>query len=132
MKYLPVLFLMVSYSCSEPEVENNNPLLGEWQLIEILSDPGNGSGVFVPVESDKYLLFNSDNVVNTNGSFCRFGHGDVGDNDSGEYSIETNMITPVDCLFDFGGIRFELNDSVLELSYLCDEACLEKYIVKML
>jgi len=43
---------------SDPVIETPE-LLGTWRLIEVLADPGNGSGTFNPVDSDITLTVKS-------------------------------------------------------------------------
>lgn len=44
--------------------------LGSWELIEVLADPGDGSGTIEPVESNKTMDFSANGIVTTNSSLC--------------------------------------------------------------
>lgn len=112
-------------SCATDEAPNLNDskLLGTWQLTEILIDPGDGSGSFEMVQSEKILEFGSDGIVTSNGQINRA-------------SIESNM--PSSLRFSkkesviytegFASMKFELKDSVLVLNAPCIEACQSKYV----
>ncbi|NNJ37670.1 MAG: hypothetical protein HKP23_00325, partial [Flavobacteriaceae bacterium] len=58
MKKLLLFFLLLSLACTsdDPEIE----ILGEWQLVEVLADPGDGSGKFKSVDSNKRITFFED------------------------------------------------------------------------
>lgn len=66
--FFPVLFL----SCSSDDnfvvdyLPTNNSL---WQLEATLFDPGDGSGTFTPVQSDRTLAFEANRII-SNGPFC--------------------------------------------------------------
>lgn len=119
-----VVLLGAVNSCSDSAAIENE-LTGSWKLVETLADPGDGSGTYQPVESQKTITFNSDGtVIVLNGSFCPTG-GESNPSGVGAYSIKDMMINPKDCE---SGIQFELKDSTLILSFPCIEPCGEKYV----
>ncbi len=73
-----VLLVVLSYSCetdskneSSNLTGNSSPgLIGTFQLVEVLSDPGDGSGTFRSVNSEKTITFKSDGTVTSNGEMC--------------------------------------------------------------
>ena len=72
MKHLKIVFAVyivaVLSSCNETPEENSD-VLSRWHMIEQLMDPGDGSGTFQPVVSDKTLTFFVDGTFSTeNGS----------------------------------------------------------------
>lgn len=80
---------MIICNCSSNKVKpvvGNENLLGKWKVIEQLSDPGDGSGTFNPIESNRTIQFFSDNKVTINGSLCHMSI-DVGLNMSGIYEV---------------------------------------------
>lgn len=124
-KYIFVLALFLTFTaCTKP----NLGTLGEWNLIEYYGDPGDGSGTFQAVDSDKTLLFYDDGTFEVkNGSLCDLGaeSGDM----TGTYEEVTNIIT-VDCpgITNPFPYSFEINaDNELLLYYPCIEPCVEKY-----
>lgn len=126
-------FLGLLISCSDNDKKNGNPsngLIGEWILSEINIDPGDGSGVFEKVESDKTLIFKENNEIISNGSLCDA----IVDSDSpsiGTYEFDENSDTSgkiiTDCQYSleiFPNPTFTLKDSKLYVSYhSCDEYC---------
>src|SRR6267154_988717 len=71
-------------------------LVGKWRLTQRLADPGDGSGVFTGVTSNKTISFFSDSTFQSTGSMCQLSI--AGDQfTSGNYSPHHNTITPLDC-----------------------------------
>ena len=60
--FLSLMIFCLS-SCTSANEENSTiNEIGSWKLIAVLADPGDGSGVFQPVLSDKTIIFET-NVV---------------------------------------------------------------------
>ncbi|MBA4275728.1 lipocalin family protein [Flavobacterium sp.] len=127
MKKSIVLLLLLSlFSCNKNDQElTPASLAGTWKLTEMLQDPGDGSGTFQPVNSNKKIVFISDNKVISNGILC-----DMSINSdtftTGSYSEANNTINPSNC--QNLTINYELNATSLILSYRCIEGCRAKYI----
>lgn len=128
MKKSILLLLMSSllFSCNKNDQElAPASLAGTWKLTEMLQDPGDGSGTFQPVDSNKKIEFISDNKVTSNGILC-----DMSINSdtftTGSYSEATKTINPSDC--QNLTINYEVNANSLILSYRCIEGCKAKYI----
>lgn len=132
-KPLILLILLTLFSAcnsdddnNETVVTNNNPIVGQWKLTEQLLDPGDGSGTFMPIISDKTIEFYMDGTVISNGNLCTPSTntivGTVGTFNENQYITSSACTTSV-------GIEYELltNTSLL-ISYPCIEACQEKYI----
>lgn len=68
MRIILIIFstILLVLSCIEQESTDNN-LIGRWRLTEVLLDPGDGSGTFQGVSSDKIIEFHSDGTVTSNG-----------------------------------------------------------------
>lgn len=127
MKGIRVILLfaisIVISSCEkEPE------LVSKWKLIETLADPGDGSGQFQPVESDKTMEFFADGTVVSNGILCQMSV-ESGNNSTGTYSELEMNITPDNCGINPFVVLYEIQESHLVLSYPCFEPCREKYEV---
>jgi hypothetical protein len=123
---LLLLLLSLLFSCNKNDQElAPASLAGTWKLTEMLQDPGDGSGTFQPVNSNKKIVFISDNKVTSNGILC-----DMSINSDtfteGSYSETTKTINPSDC--QNLTINYELNANSLILSYRCIEGCRAKYI----
>lgn len=120
-----LLFLVLAFSACTKDKENSG-LVNTWKLIEVLADPGDGSGTFQPVSSDKTLSFYEDGSVTCNGQLCSMGIA-VDNGSSGTYSESEMSITPANCGFAAYVIYYEFEGSNLILNHPCIEACREKY-----
>lgn len=90
--------------------------------MKVLSDPGNGSGVFVSVDSEKTMTFLNDGTLTSNGSLCSLDYTSLSPM-TGVYSLIDSTYTTVDCGFMDIKYTFEIQDNVLIVSYPCIEAC---------
>jgi len=112
-------------ACNHDHCQHNNPkLTSEWRLTEQSIDPGDGSGRFHSVNSEKNIRFFSDGTVESNGDLCSMSL-DSDRHSSGTYSSD-NFIFPNDCK----GVKlhFERDHSELIVYYQCIEPCREKYV----
>lgn len=116
-------FLLSISSCKK---QKDPQLISEWRLIEVLADPGDGSGTFQPVISDKTIEFFSDGTVTSNGNLCTMS-SPSGTGSSGSYDETEMTVTPDNCGVAAFVILYELSGENLILSYPCIEACREKY-----
>lgn len=121
-----VLSCSVLFNCDTTEVPVEDSILGKWRLTQILADPGDGSGKFRNIDSNKIIQFNSDGTVNSNGELCRFTTK-PNSADSGVYSIDENTIT-TSCSGKERTVYFEKENSNVILHYFCIEGCSEKYV----
>ncbi len=120
-----IIILSLS-SCSTNEREREIELLGEWKLIEMYSDPGDGSGTFNPVESNKRIEFKSNGEYVSNGTLCHLSM-ESNQTSSGMYSNSEMTISPSNCGLQ-NDLTFEINNSYLIINHFCIEGCGEKYI----
>lgn len=129
MKKSILLLAMTSllFSChkNEAELPPNSSLAGTWKLTELLQDPGDGSGTFQAVKSNKNIVFTSNNQVTSNGILCDMSI-ESNSKTTGSYSETDSTINPSNCQNRI--IHYELNATTLILSYPCIEACRAKYI----
>lgn len=125
MKYLILMFLISSIlSCQETdEIINTNDLNGTWQLVEVLADPGDGSGTYQPIDSDWIISFNSDGSFYSTNKLCNQNVDDPED-ESGTYDKADQQISIGSCSFRVG---YEIVNSKLILQYPCIEACGQKF-----
>jgi hypothetical protein len=117
---------MVACNTETPE-DPDDGLTSKWQLIEQLADPGDGSGTFQPVSSQKTVSFYEDESVVCNGSLC-YMTTNVGNGTSGTFSAQDSTILVSGC--DFSPpfpLTVEMVDGYLVLNYPCIEPCREKY-----
>ncbi|MFT6844068.1 MAG: hypothetical protein ACJAUV_000238 [Flavobacteriales bacterium] len=95
---------------------------GTWLLKELLLDPGDGSGVFEPVVSEKNMVFELNGVLESNGDVCQ-STATQDNSSSAIYSIIDNTISNDNCT-----ITFTYNDSVMIINYSCFEPCKGKFV----
>ena len=120
---LLVLLIGTLNACSKEESEPTN----KWKLIEQLSDPGDGSGIFMPVVSDRTIEFLDDSTIVSNGNLCNL---DISANQetTGTYSETDGYIYPDGCMVIDFKISYEISGDELILSYFCIEPCRHKYL----
>ncbi len=135
---LIILFTLTLISCSSnnDSTEGNKKLIGKWKLIEQYSDPGDGSGTFQPISSERIIEFFSNDTVEVNGELC-FMASNVSDKESGTYNLITDSgadtqydgeIIPNICSSRSAKVYFDLPVSGnLILWYLCIEGCGQKF-----
>lgn len=129
MKQLAILLALIGLlaSCNSDDDSNTNTdLVGEWKLVEVLSDPGDGSGTFSAVESNKILRFNQDGTVASNGMICSMST-EANIPTTGTYSLSSSTINTPDCDNPDYDYQFEHDGNSLILIYPCIEPCLAKY-----
>ncbi len=129
-----IITLIFSLGCTEQDTNSANPsnaLLGTWQLIAVLADPGDGSGTFIPVDSDAIITFNADGSFVSSHALCNSITTDSTINTSGTYDITTMILLPDNCsqLGDAAGfnIFFSLTEGELILSLPCIEPCGQRF-----
>lgn len=127
-RFLVMAFaLVLLFSCEKTDkVQTDNYLIGKWKQIEVLADPGDGSGTFQPVISNKTIEFRTDETVTSNGSLCFLSVKDEEQN-SGTYSLNDSSISSNDCADRTLKIYFETEDGKLILNYPCIEPCRAKF-----
>jgi len=126
MKKMMMLLMLtgILISCSKKDNEDKNMtngLIGEWKLIELLADPGDGSGVFQPVNSNKIIEIYNTGVIISNGDLCTMSI-DANVPSSGTYSMIDSTINAANC-----ELTFEVDGNDLIVYYPCIEPCVAKY-----
>lgn len=136
--YLFILTLLILTGCSSDDNKTTDEtgLLGKWQLIEQYLDPGDGSGDFQPINSNRTIEFFSNGTVEINGELC-FLSSEVGDKETGTYMITSSNeadttydgeIIPNTCSSRSAKVYFDLPISGdLILWYQCIEGCGQKF-----
>lgn len=109
----------------DDEEENENQLIGIWKLIEVLADPGDGSGTFMAFESDKTIEFKDNGTVTTYTSLGEHFSEEVVK--SGSFSLNNNTITTNSQNPDIQKIFFELNNQNLILNFISLEGYSQKF-----
>ena len=132
---------LIGLSCSDNDDEINpeNPgLIGTWLLVEQYADPGDGSGEYQNVDSEKAIEFLEEGIFKSNGELCDL-NSEAGDNTSGTYVMNDTIISqfssenyliPDGCNTEDFKIYYHLEEGSLVLSYPCIEGCGQKYLKK--
>jgi len=138
VRWLPLVFVMLLIGCSDDDevvYDHESDLSGTWILIEQYADPGDGSGDYQKVESDKTIRFFENGTYTSNGSLCFMGVEsnkkesgvyEINDADLSKFSSE-NFLVPEECTFEETKVFIHLEGDKLILSYLCIEGCGQKY-----
>lgn len=124
---IALLFLCIFLSCNE-DGKTNAPadIVGTWKLVEMYSDPGDGSGDFLPVESDKVITFSSKGIYISNGTTCTISR-DTEEMSKGKFNWSEQVLIPENCEYGERELPYEIQESYLILHYFCIEGCAEKY-----
>lgn len=121
-----VIAFIVLISCNTNDDNDPVELVGKWLLIEQYADPGDGSGDFMPVNSDKTIEFYLNGTFLSNGSLCTM-NADSNEETTGTYDDSINSIAPDDCVFYNFGLVYELDKRHLIINYPCIEGCRQKF-----
>lgn len=120
------LFLILS-SCEKEECGFGEGIVGKWKLTHELYDPGDGSGTFQAITSDKEIVFNSNATFEANGDMCSMAN-QASSTHSGTYDASTETFSPDNCVnmapMSYG---YSVNGNTLILSYPCICGCQQKY-----
>jgi hypothetical protein len=116
-----LVIISILTSCKK---NDKGSVTGTWELKEVLMDPGNGSGVFNVVSSDKNLVFHTNGNVTSNGIICDMSI-ESNTSTSGTYSAIDSTIISSTCQNLV--IKYEVSGDTLILIYPCIEACKAKY-----
>lgn len=127
MKFKVFIFisLLAIFSCNNDE-DSNVELIGTWELIEVLVDPGDGSGVFQPTDSNKTIQFNNDKTLNSNSYLCSM-FSIANEASTGEYNEQEQTIFSLSCNSQMV-LNYQIENNRLIINHFCIEACAEKYI----
>ena len=125
------ILILISCSVNDSAIDvpnksnTSNELLGEWKLIERLVDPGDGSGIFHPVQSDKKIDFMENLQFESSQPLCVLipSSHEIG---KGTYTLDSQKLFPINCDFT-SELNYQLENGFLIINYLCIEACAEKY-----
>jgi hypothetical protein len=118
---LILLFGGILLSCNNDD-DFETELIGSWKLIEVLSDPGDGSGNFERVNSKKIIEFYADSTLSANGELCVLG-SETNATVSGTFSQSDFTINTPNC----STLSFQKIDNNLIITIPCDEPCKVKY-----
>lgn len=121
-----VLVFLTLISCKSDDSFSSNSIVGTWKLVEMLADPGDGSGTFMPVTSSKTIEFLADGSYTSNGNICAFSALNDGDSE-GMYQVSEEGYR-IECEDPFvSPLNLQLKEGDLILTFFCIEPCQQKY-----
>ena len=124
IRFLSLMIFCLS-SCTSANEENSTiNEIGSWKLIAVLADPGDGSGVFQPVLSDKTITFETNRTISCRGNLCDLSIGSSL-NTSGTYSPNNATIQTTNC--NQLQLTYEIEGNTLIINYPFIETCKAKY-----
>ena len=119
--------LITLFACNKEACEPGDGIVGEWRLVEELMDPGDGSGTFQPIVSDKEIKFNTDGTFEANGDMCGLSN-QSGTPNSGTYDTSTETFSPDNCMSMAPmSYRYSITGNTLILTLPCICGCQQKY-----
>ncbi|GAA5030274.1 hypothetical protein GCM10011506_19290 [Marivirga lumbricoides] len=122
-----LLLFSIWCACSEDDGVSKTSL-GTYQLTAIYSDPGDGSGDFAPVESNKRITLYQDSTFAANFSLCNgLSIEDTGSTEGTFSSAELSFKADCNNSLPSNELRIDLFESELIIYYSCYEGCSEKY-----
>ncbi|MBJ6367169.1 hypothetical protein [Snuella sedimenti] len=139
MKNLLIILMImgVIFSCSNDDANKNvvNPeLIGKWKLIETFEDPGDGSGVYESIESEKTIEFSNDGTFTINGPLCQLstlvGGTFTGNVRNSNYSDNNILVPEEECDPDNPSAEYRVlieNSNLIIYYTACIEGCGNKY-----
>ena len=126
MNNILLLLLVVVAGLTPSCSKTNSNLIGRWKLVETLADPGDGSGTFRRVSSNKTLEFHSDGKLTSNGEICSISN-ETGSPSTGRFSLADSTIVGDNCRDLYRKITFEKHGKILILNFPCIEPCRAKF-----
>lgn len=125
---LILIGLVLLIRCESSDDAGNlltSDIVGTWQLMANLSDPGDGSGSFQSVSSNKTITFNADGTFTSNGDVCDMSIT-TSTNTSGTYNTTDKTIN-ANCGTTNLPISYTIDNLTMDVSYFCIEACQSRY-----
>ena len=111
---------------NDTPTDNTTTIVGTWKLTGIYLDPGDGSGTFENVTSERTITFNSDGTFSSNGFLCDLtASSDT--SVSGPYSTSNSSIDVSACSFVPLSLNYTIENTLLIINYQCIEACQTRY-----
>lgn len=104
--------------------EEDATITQSWTLIEVLADPGDGSGTFHPTSYQKTVTFLVNGTFQSSQSMCQMGNTN-GQPGTGRVDSGAHVLVPDEC--PDWSLQYEYEGDFLIITYSCIEACREKY-----
>ncbi len=130
MKHIFSLLLLsiLVISCGDKEEDEvlRTGIEGNWTLIEMLLDPGDGSGVFMPTTLNVDIEVFADGSVEGNGMLCGMSQSTNGQVQMAQFSEQDSLFTS-NCDSIPLSLGVDHMEDILILRYPCIEPCLAKF-----
>ena len=127
LQLLIVCLLLLSCGGDSNDPLDGESLYGTWLLSEVLLDPGDGSGEFIPRDTGEELIIQPNSIYVSNWNICRL-NSPVGKEYSGQFRETGNGTIELECPLDDGVfINAELEQGLLILNYPCIEPCAYRF-----
>ena len=110
-------------SCKKENTNNQETTVSKWKLVEQLMDPGDGSGVFTPVISNKIITFYDDDTFTSNGDVCSL-NTETENESNGKYLETEGALSIKNCNLH---LSVQIEEPYMIISYPCIEGCSHKY-----
>ncbi|WP_397299105.1 lipocalin family protein [Nonlabens ulvanivorans] len=120
-----IILLISCDSSDDPGNVLTSDIVGTWQLVANLADPGDGSGTFQSVSSNKTITFNADGTFTSNGDVCDMSIT-TSTNTNGTYNTTDKTIN-ANCGTTNLPISYTIDNLTMDISYFCIEACQSRY-----
>lgn len=109
---------------SDPSIKVDPTVIeGKWKLVETYSDPGDGSGSFQSVNSNKTFEFFKNGTLISNGEICSLETSSQNPSTT-NYSVRCKTIV---CQNNFH-MSFSLEEGNLLVHFPCIEGCTFKFV----
>ncbi len=128
LKTLLLFSVILILSCSDND-DNETTIIGTWKLSAQLLDPGDGSGTYQTISSNRTITFYDNGTYSSNGSFCTINAGSF-ENTTGNYSYTDSekSLTP-NCTYTVDKLNIKIeNGELVMTNFSCDESCAQKYV----
>ncbi len=121
-----MVFLAISCEKDASAPINSEQLEGTWALVEVLFDPGDGSGEFEPSNAGFEITLNTDSTFEANFHVCRIF--EEGDRNNGDFTRIGGQELLIPCNGSIlNGIQGRLEDGFLVFYYPCVEPCVYRF-----
>lgn len=122
-----LLFLILNSCSTKVEEDVDLEIAGKWKLVANLVDPGDGSGEFEAVDSNRIIEFFETGTYRINGPSCTPAL-ETGEATTGIFnSTEETLLPNKDCGYEEFKLIYEFRDSNLIIWWPCIEGCGQKF-----
>lgn len=125
MKFITTSIILFGLINSTYSQTIDKGFVGEWKLIETMIDPGDGSGKFYKVDSEKTLEIEPNGKIKSNGEICNLSTK-TENRTNGQLLKDSDETILSSCDNKYKPF-YKLEERFLIVYYPCKEGCAEKY-----